>query len=150
MKRSYLIFFVAILASSFSLAQTPIENELLSFVIGIEGKTHLGRNEFIKDQLRTLGVGYVTAPFSHMTVIKKDTTVTKGENIVVRVGAGTKLRVPMTMAAALLFYFLSLNNFQIRCGITPWIFVSSIRKRQDSSDHIIISNSLSSLSVILR
>lgn len=90
MKRSCLFFFVAILTSSLSLAQAPIEDELYSSVVGIEGKTHLGRNEFIKNQLRILGVGYVAAPFTHIVVIKKDTTITKGENIIVRVGAGTK------------------------------------------------------------
>ena len=90
MKRSYLFFFVAILVSSLSLAQVPIEDELYSSVMGIEGKTHLGRSEFIKNQLHTIGVGYVAAPFNHIVVIKKDTTMTKGENIIVRVGTGTK------------------------------------------------------------
>jgi len=90
MKRSFLFFFVAILASSLSLAQTPIEDELLSSVVGVEGKTHQGRGEFIKNQLHTLGVGYVAAPFIHSTVNQKDTTTTEGENIIVRVGTGTK------------------------------------------------------------
>jgi acetylornithine deacetylase/succinyl-diaminopimelate desuccinylase-like protein len=90
MKRSYFFPLIAILASSFSLAQTPIENELLFSVMGIEGKSHLERGEFIKNQLRTLGVGYVTAPFTHIVVNKRDTTITKGENIIVRAGAGTK------------------------------------------------------------
>jgi hypothetical protein len=90
MKRSYLFFFVAILVSSFSLAQVPIEDELYSSVLGIEGKTHLERNEFIKNQLHILGVGYVAAPFNHIVVKKKDTTMTKGENIIVRIGSGTK------------------------------------------------------------
>ena len=92
MKRSYLFFFVAILASSLSLAQVPIEDELYSSVVGIEGKTHQGRNEFIKNQLHILGVGYVAAPFSHIVVNKKDTTMTKGENIIVQVGTG-KMRI---------------------------------------------------------
>ena len=90
MKRSYLFFFVAILVSSLSLAQSSIEDELLSSVVGIEGKTHLGRSEFIKNQLHTLGVGYVAAPFNRTVVNKTDTTMTKGENIIVRVGTGTK------------------------------------------------------------
>ncbi len=90
MKRSCLLFFVAILASSLIFAQTPIEDELLLSVMGIEGKTHIGRNEFIKNQLHILGVGYVTAPFNHIVVNKKDTTIIKGENIIVRTGKGTK------------------------------------------------------------
>ena len=90
MKRSYLFIFVVLLASSLSLAQVQIEDELYSSVVGIEGKTHQGRCEFIKNQLHALGVGYVAAPFNHIVVNKKDTTMTKGENIIVRVGAGTK------------------------------------------------------------
>jgi hypothetical protein len=90
MRRFYLFFFVAILASSLSLAQSSIEDELLSSVVGIEGKTHQGRNEFIKNQLHTLGVGYVAAPFNHSTINKTDTTVTMGENIIVRAGTGIK------------------------------------------------------------
>jgi hypothetical protein len=90
MKRSYLFIIVAILASSLSLAQSSIEDDLLSFVVGIEGKTHQERNEFIKNQLHTLGVGYVAAPFTHVVITKTDTTVTKGENIIVRAGKGIK------------------------------------------------------------
>jgi Zn-dependent M28 family amino/carboxypeptidase len=90
MKRSCLFFFIALFASSFSLAQVPIEDGLLSFVTGMEGKTHLERGEFIKDQLRILGVGYVVAPFIDNVIKKHDTTTTKGENIIVRVGNGTK------------------------------------------------------------
>jgi hypothetical protein len=90
MKRSYLFFFVAILASSLSLAQTPIEDEMMFSVMCVEGKSHLERSEFIKTQLRTLGVGYVTAPFTDIAVNKRDTTITTGENIIVRAGAGTK------------------------------------------------------------
>lgn len=90
MKRSYLFFFISILLSSLSIAQVSIEDEMLLSVMGIEGKTHQGRNEFIKNQLHTLGVGYVTAPFHHTVINKKDTMVTNGENIVVRVGKGTK------------------------------------------------------------
>ncbi|MGD0590824.1 MAG: M28 family peptidase [Bacteroidota bacterium] len=92
MKRSYLFIFAAILASSLSLAQVPIENEMYSSVVGIEGKTHQERNEFIKNQIHALGVGYVTTPFTHIVVNKKDTTVTKGENIIVQAGRG-KMRI---------------------------------------------------------
>jgi acetylornithine deacetylase/succinyl-diaminopimelate desuccinylase-like protein len=89
MKHSSLFFLAVILAYSLSSAQIPIEDELFSFVQGIEGKTNQGRNEFIKSQLRTLGIGYVTASFTHTTIKKKDTTIIKGENIIVRTGAGT-------------------------------------------------------------
>jgi Zn-dependent M28 family amino/carboxypeptidase len=90
MKRHCLFFFIAILTCSYTWAQTPIEDELLSRVLGMEGKTHLERSEFIKDQLRTLGFGYVAAPFTDRVIKKKDTTTTKGENIIVRLGKGTK------------------------------------------------------------
>jgi hypothetical protein len=90
MKRSCLFFFIAILAPSLSWSQISIEDELLSCVTGIEGKTHLERCTFIKDQLHSLGVGYVAAPFTDRVIKKHDTTTTNGENIIVRIGNGPK------------------------------------------------------------
>jgi len=91
MKRFYLFISIAIFAYSLSWAQLPIGDELIFSVMGIEGKSHGERNEFIKSQLKTLGVGYVTAPFTHYIVAnKKDTTTIKGENIIIRTGGGAK------------------------------------------------------------
>ena len=90
MKRYWILFIVSILSSSLALAQMSIEEELYAFVLGIEGRTHLGRGEFIKDQLHKIGVGYITAPFKKITVQKPDTLVVEGENIIVRLGKGTK------------------------------------------------------------
>jgi hypothetical protein len=68
----------------------PIEDELYASVLGIEGRTHLERGEFIKEQLHKMGVGYVTAPFKNIPHFKKDTIIIAGENIIVRLGQGTK------------------------------------------------------------
>ncbi len=88
MKHYFVFISISLLACSLSWAQLSIEDELSFSVMGIEGKSHAERNEFIKSQLRTLGVGYVTAPFTHIAATKKDTITTKGENIIVRTGAG--------------------------------------------------------------
>jgi hypothetical protein len=72
------------------IAQMPIEDELFAHVLGIEGRTHFERGAFIKDQLHKMGVGYVTAPFKNITRVKKDSVVIEGENIIVRLGQGTK------------------------------------------------------------
>jgi Zn-dependent M28 family amino/carboxypeptidase len=90
MRSSYLFISIVILASSLSWAQLSIEDELSFSVMGIEGKSHTERNEFIKKQLRVIGAGYVTAPFTHVVVTKGDTAIIKGENIIVRTGGGAK------------------------------------------------------------
>jgi Zn-dependent M28 family amino/carboxypeptidase len=90
MRRSFLFILVIILTPFLLWAQLSLEDELSFSVMGIEGKSHTERNEFVKNQLRTLGVGYVTAPFKHIVVTKGDTAITKGENIIVRTGSGAK------------------------------------------------------------
>jgi len=90
MKRFYILLNISLLASSYVLAQMPIENEMYAFVLGIEGRTHLERGEFIKGQLHKMGVGYVTAPFKNISCFKRDTVIIAGENIIVRLGNGTK------------------------------------------------------------
>ena len=73
-------------------AQTPvtIEDELYGYVLGIEGGSSQRRGDFIKDQLKQLGVGYVAVPFSSPSPQKNDTTILTGENIIVRFGRGEK------------------------------------------------------------
>jgi Zn-dependent M28 family amino/carboxypeptidase len=91
MKRTLWIYLlISVLAYSLTLAQTTLEDELYGFVIGMEGKTHLGRGEFIKDQLHKMDIGYVTAPFKKNLIQKQDTTVVEGENIIARIGSGEK------------------------------------------------------------
>jgi hypothetical protein len=90
MKRFGILLTLSLLASSFVIAQTPIEDELFTHVLGIEGKTHFERGAFIKEQLHKMGVGYVTAPFKNITRVKGDTVVIAGENIIVRLGQGNK------------------------------------------------------------
>jgi hypothetical protein len=92
MKRFRILLSISlfVFVSSFALAQMPIEDELYASVLGIESRTHLERGEFIKEQLHKMGVGYVTAPFKTDPRFKKDTTIIAGENIIVRLGSGTK------------------------------------------------------------
>jgi len=71
-------------------AQMPLEDELYAYVLGIEGRTHLERGAFIKEQLHKMNVGYVTAPFKNISLVKRDTVIIVGENIIVRLGSGTK------------------------------------------------------------
>ncbi len=90
MKRFGILLTLSLLVSSLVIAQTPIEDELFAYVLGIEGRTHTERGEYIKGQLHKMGIGYVTAPFKNISVFKKDTTVVAGENIIVRLGQGAK------------------------------------------------------------
>jgi len=80
MKRYRLLLSMILLASSMVLAQMPMEEELYASVLGIEGRTHQERNEFIKGQLHKIGVGFVTASFKNIPRLKKkDTVVVTGE-----------------------------------------------------------------------
>jgi hypothetical protein len=85
-----LYLFISVLSSSFALSQTAPDDELFGFVLGIEGRAHLERGEFIKDQLRKMDVGYFTAPFTTIRIERGDTVVVRGENIVARLGKGEK------------------------------------------------------------
>lgn len=71
-------------------AQMPVEDEMYGFVISIEGKSHAGRADFIKGQLKKMGIGYFTVPFEYFTYRVKDTLDLGGEDIIVRVGTGPK------------------------------------------------------------
>ncbi|MCX6122595.1 MAG: M28 family peptidase [Ignavibacteriales bacterium] len=90
MKRLGIFLIISLFAFSFVRAQMPIEDELYASVLGIEGRTHIERGEFIKAQLHKMGVGYVSAPFQDISRVKGDTVVIAGENIIVRLGQGTK------------------------------------------------------------
>jgi hypothetical protein len=90
MERFRILLSISLLAFSLGNAQMPIEDELYATVLGIEGRTHLERGDFIKEQLRKMGVGFITAPFKNISSVKKDTIVIEGENIIVRLGEGTK------------------------------------------------------------
>jgi hypothetical protein len=90
MKRYYLFLILFVLVTPWSSAQMSIEDELYAAVMAIEGRSHIGRNEFIKEQLQKSGIGYVTAPFRHVFQRQNDTIVISGENIIVRVGHGAK------------------------------------------------------------
>ena len=81
--------------SSGSFAQLPKEIDsigtaLFQYVTGIEGKTHVGRSEFVTVTLRRLGCPYTLMPFDTVLSIqgKKDTIA--GNNIIVHLGSGNK------------------------------------------------------------
>ena len=73
-----------------SFSQIPSAGEqIMQDVKGIEGKDHVGREEFVKGALKKLGVNFLAMPFD--TILsgrngKKDTL--RGENIIVRMGNG--------------------------------------------------------------
>jgi hypothetical protein len=90
MKRHWMLLIAAIIITFQATAQMPIEDELYAYVLGIEGRSHFGRGEFIKDQLRKLSTGYVSAPFKKIVREGTDTLIIEGENIIVRIGKGTK------------------------------------------------------------
>ena len=91
MIRSFLLSALLLLCAPAALrAQLTIEDQLYAYVLGMEGRTNPERAEFIKAQLDKIGVGHVSAPF-HKRIIKRgDTTIIDGENIIVRLGHGTK------------------------------------------------------------
>lgn len=90
MKRILRFYFCLIVVSSLTLGQTAVEDELYGYVLSIEGRTHLSRGEFIKDQLHKIGVGYFTTSFTKTMIEKDDTLIVKGENIIARLGKGEK------------------------------------------------------------
>ncbi len=95
MRRKLFILLVIFTSSTFS--QTlSVTDELYGYVLGIEGNDKQKRKEFILEQLREMGVGYVVVPFTETFVTKpdslgkRDTVVIQGENIIARVGNGYK------------------------------------------------------------
>jgi Zn-dependent M28 family amino/carboxypeptidase len=90
MKRFGILLSISLFVFSIVQAQMPIEDELYAYVLGIEGRSHLDRGEFIKEQLNKLEVGYFTAPFKNISRVKGDTVIIEGKNIIARLGKGTK------------------------------------------------------------
>ncbi len=85
-----LLLLFCFLRPAFAQAPVLIEDELYGYVLGIEGGSSQRRGDFIKDQLKQMGVGYVAIPFSSLSPQKNDTTIFTGENIIVRFGHGEK------------------------------------------------------------
>lgn len=81
---------IAVLFWSCAAAQIPPEDEMFGYVIGIEGKSHQEREDFIKKQLVRMNIGYFTVPFQYFKYREKDTLDLGGEDIVVRFGRGQK------------------------------------------------------------
>lgn len=94
-------FIVLLLVFSFYTNQQAQERfsvaeEMYGYVLGIEGSDNQKRKEFVIDQLRQMGIGYVVAPFTEKIITKpdslgkRDTIIISGENIIARVGTGFK------------------------------------------------------------
>ncbi len=90
MTRSAVRCFALILALIGGKTENPIGASLLRRVEGIEGKSHEGRNAFIKTQLDSSGIGYDTMPFD--TVVRRGSgaDTIHGENIIVAMGKGSR------------------------------------------------------------
>jgi hypothetical protein len=77
-------------SSSFAQRELTLEDEMFGTVLGIENKHGIERGEFVKAQLKRMGVSFFSAPFDSIRVMGKDTVNLSGENIVVRLGRGPK------------------------------------------------------------
>ncbi len=67
-----------------------VGKELFDWVRGIEGKSHEGRRDFIKKQLKEMGVEFHTMRFDTTLRWGERSFDVSGENITVTVGKGTK------------------------------------------------------------
>jgi aminopeptidase YwaD len=90
MKRLGKLTFLMLMLCAGLAAQMQPQDEMFGYVIGIEGKSHQERSDFIKSQLRKMGVGFFTVPFEYQTYRARDTVSISGEDIVARIGGGQK------------------------------------------------------------
>lgn len=90
MKRYLVLFLLLVSVLLLAPAQVTVEEEMHASVVGIEGKANSGRGEFIKSQLRNMGIGYTTARFKKIISKKPDNVVVEGENIIAPIGNGNK------------------------------------------------------------
>ncbi len=90
MKRPGILLLATILFCAGLTAQMKPDDEMFGYVIGIEGKSHQDRAEFIKNQLRKMNVGFFTVPFEFYSYRARDTLNLGGEDIVARIGDGQK------------------------------------------------------------
>ncbi len=90
MKKSFRLFLLTVACTSLAGAQMSTADEMFAFVLGIEGKSHVERTEFVKSQLAKMGIGFFTLPFDFVSVRGTDTLDQGGEDIVVRLGTGNK------------------------------------------------------------
>lgn len=90
MRRIGMLIALVTMFSSVFVAQMKPEDEMFGFVLRLEGKSRHERADFIKNQLRTMNVGFFTVPFEYYTYRAKDTTNLSGEDIVARIGGGQR------------------------------------------------------------
>ena len=72
------------------LGQTVTGPRLFQWVQGIEGKAPDGRRQFVREELKKMGVKYTTASFARDRHIGPNTERLEGENIIVILGEGIK------------------------------------------------------------
>lgn len=72
------------------LAQPVTGSRLLQWVQGIEGKSPDGRRQFVRDELKKMGVRFTGFWFARDRQIGTKTNRFEGENIIVSFGDGTK------------------------------------------------------------
>lgn len=71
-------------------AQKVSGNDLFAWVQGIEGRSPEGRREFVKKELKKLGVEFRTIPFDTTLGQGERARRVSGENVIVRLGKGLK------------------------------------------------------------
>ena len=72
------------------LGQVVTGPRLFQWVQGIEGKTAEGRRQFVRDELKKMGVKYTSAWFARDRHVGTKTDRFEGENIIVAFGGGAK------------------------------------------------------------
>lgn len=89
-RRARWILAVAAFTAAGVQAQNPVEDDLYGHVLLLEGKTSAERGTYIETTLRKSGVGYMTTPFRKVFINRGDTVRIAGNNIVARIGRGSK------------------------------------------------------------
>jgi hypothetical protein len=81
---------VAVTCTSITEAQSVTGKDLYSWVQGIEGKDPAGRRNFVKNELKKMGIAFTTAPFKQELKFQKTSMTIAGENIIVSLGKGSR------------------------------------------------------------
>lgn len=71
-------------------AQSVTGKDLYAWVQGIEGKDPAGRRNFVKNELKKMGIAFETAPFKRELKFQKTSLSIEGENIIVSLGKGNR------------------------------------------------------------
>ncbi len=86
----FLIALMLLTSTQAGLGQGVTGQALLQWVKGIEGKNPEGRRQFVRDELKKMGVRFTGAPFARERHTGGTTSKIEGENILVTIGEGTR------------------------------------------------------------